>query len=157
MSVHRRPAHSTDSLESAGKNIDADIRTFRDIHRFMSQTIADVWNWFRTHEWLAIWLEGIALVALFGLRVPGISLQIAQQRRLVLPCQDRIPTQRFAKTVPSLPAQTGRSLELRPSRLQTSNSWEHLLLSTHQQAHQRPSDSHSPTKELRPQHQLPPS
>src|SRR5882724_8799107 len=103
MSLHRCPAHSTTSLKFAARNTVADIRTFRDIHRFMSQTIADVWNWFRTHEWLAIGLEDSALVALFGLRVPGISLQIAQQRRLVLPCQDRIPTQRFAKTVPSLP------------------------------------------------------
>src|SRR5258708_39457238 len=78
--------------------------------------------------------------------------QIAQQRRLVLPCQDRILIQRFAKIVPSLPwpAQTDGSVELWPSRLQTSNSWEYLLLSMHQQAHQRPPDSRSPRKELRP-------
>src|SRR5258708_35818576 len=76
-------------------------------------------------------LEGIALVALFGLPVPGISMQIAQQMRLVLPCQDRNPTQRLAKTVPLLlwPARTDRSPELCSSRLQTLNSWEHSLLS----------------------------
>src|SRR4030095_875549 len=88
-------------------------------------------------------------------RVSGISLQIAQQRRLFLPCQDRNPIQRFANTVPSLPwhSQTDRSMELWPSPFQTSNNWEHLLLSMHEQAHKRPSDSRSPRKELRPQHQ----
>jgi hypothetical protein len=31
----------------------------------MWQLTLGVWDWFRTHEWFAIWLEGIALVAIF--------------------------------------------------------------------------------------------
>jgi hypothetical protein len=37
----------------------------------MWQTIADVWSWLgawlKNHEWLAVWLEGLALILLFGL------------------------------------------------------------------------------------------
>jgi hypothetical protein len=31
----------------------------------MWQILSDVWKWLSTHEWFAIWLEGIALVLIF--------------------------------------------------------------------------------------------
>ena len=31
----------------------------------MWQILVDVWNWLSTHEWFAIWLEGVALVLIF--------------------------------------------------------------------------------------------
>jgi hypothetical protein len=40
---------------------------FRGIHHSMWQILVDVWKWLSTHEWFAIWLEGIALVAIFVL------------------------------------------------------------------------------------------